>query len=157
MDFNTYKYVGIIKDKVESKEKTYNGEIYFDLDYLKVDESSRLSGKLKNSFKVNYSDISLDSIDRVSLYKLSINVPGHLLTLRVYDEKMLDEFENILKYKLTGELNESILGNGSESKLEPKVIISNTPNEIREYYQLFKDGIITEEEFEAKKKQLLDL
>ena len=31
------------------------------------------------------------------------------------------------------------------------------PDEIREYKALLDDGIITEEEFDAKKKQLLDL
>ncbi|MBO7719798.1 MAG: SHOCT domain-containing protein [Methanosphaera sp.] len=30
-------------------------------------------------------------------------------------------------------------------------------DEIRRYYELKEDGIITEEEFEQKKKQLLDL
>ena len=31
------------------------------------------------------------------------------------------------------------------------------PDEIRQYKQLFDDGIITKEEFESKKKQLLRL
>ena len=31
------------------------------------------------------------------------------------------------------------------------------PDQIRKYHDLYKDGIITEEEFESKKKELLDL
>lgn len=38
-----------------------------------------------------------------------------------------------------------------------KIPNSNIADEIRKYKQLFDDGIITKEEFEAKKKQLLNL
>lgn len=45
-------------------------------------------------------------------------------------------------------------GRKDDSKKESKVELSNA-DEIRQYKQLLDDGIITEEEFNVKKKQLL--
>ncbi|MBQ2962530.1 MAG: SHOCT domain-containing protein [Methanobrevibacter sp.] len=39
---------------------------------------------------------------------------------------------------------------------QAKQIIRDIPGEIRKYHELLKDGIITEEEFENKKKELLN-
>ena len=58
---------------------------------------------------------------------------------------MLDEFEKVLKYKLTGKLEKG------------DVFVSTTVEEIKKYHELYVEGIITEDEFNAKKKQLLDL
>ncbi len=146
-DFNTddFKFIGILKDKTKDGENTYNGVISFDLDSLFIEEKSRLTGKLKNSYNINYEGISVDKIDRKAFNKLCIDTVNHFLTLRVTDEVMLDEFERVLKFKVTGELDKG------------EIFVSNTADEIRKYHELFKEGIITEEEFEAKKKQLLDL
>ena len=38
-----------------------------------------------------------------------------------------------------------------------RMLKSDIPDQIRKYHDLYKDGIITEEEFESKKKELLDL
>ncbi|RMC35980.1 SHOCT domain-containing protein [Lactobacillus sp. ESL0236] len=48
---------------------------------------------------------------------------------------------------------------GKPRKKPSKITKDNTdaPAEIRRYKQLMDDGIITQEEFEAKKKQLLGL
>lgn len=140
-----FKFIGILKDKTNNGESTYNGVISFNEDFLFIEEKSRITGKLKNSYNIPFSEISLDNIDRKSFNKLSINTPNHFLTLRVTDEEMIDEFERILKFKLTGELDKG------------EIFVSNTTEEIRKYYELFKEGIITEEEFESKKKQLLDI
>lgn len=145
MDLDNVKFMGILKDKSQNKENTYNGVISFKLNSLYVEESSRLTGKLKNSYEIPFDDISVDNIERKAFNKLTIATKDHLLNLRVTDEEMLDEFEQILKYKLTGELEKG------------ELFVSNTTDEIKKYYELFKEGIITEEEFEAKKKQLLDL
>jgi len=42
-------------------------------------------------------------------------------------------------------------------KLESKQGVASTPDEIRKYKELLDDGIITEEEFTLKKKQLLNI
>ena len=49
--------------------------------------------------------------------------------------------------------------NKQESKQNPQVVLQqvNIPDEIRKYKELMDDGIITQEEFDAKKKQLLGL
>lgn len=145
MDTDNFKFVGLLKDKKESKEKTYNGVVSFKLDSLFVEEFSRISGKLKDSYQILYSDISVDSVERKSFNKLCIEAPNHFLTLRVMDEPMLDEFEKVLKYKLTGKLEKG------------DVFVSTTVEEIKKYHELYVEGIITEDEFNAKKKQLLDL
>lgn len=145
--FNTenFRFVGILKDKTKSGENTYNGVISFKEDSLWIEEKSRITGKLKNSYALYYKEISQDKIDRKSFNKLCVDTQNHFLTLKVTDEEMIDEFERILKFKLTGELDKG------------EIFVSNTTDEIRKYHELFKEGIITEEEFEAKKKQLLDL
>ena len=63
---------------------------------------------------------------------------------------MLNNFETRLINKLTV---------GSfEIEEVPQVqqIVRDIPEEIRKYHDLLKDGIITEEEFENKKKELLN-
>lgn len=49
--------------------------------------------------------------------------------------------------------------NDSDPQLEVEALPTTmaTPDEIRKYKELWDDGIITKEEFEAKKRQLLDL
>jgi predicted Zn-dependent peptidase len=62
---------------------------------------------------------------------------------------MLDNFEARLINKLT-------VGSFEIDEV-PKVqqMVRDIPEEIRKYHELLKDGIITEEEFEEKKKELL--
>ena len=62
---------------------------------------------------------------------------------------MLSNFENKLKNKLN---------TGSFVPEEEKIrhVIADVPAEIRKYHDLLKDGIITAEEFEKKKKELLN-
>ena len=53
-----------------------------------------------------------------------------------------------------------IENNSSEPEpliLDPDYSITSAADEIRKYKSLLDDGIITQEEFEAKKKQLLNL
>ena len=44
-----------------------------------------------------------------------------------------------------------------EKKINAQSLNSSIADEIREYKKLFDEGIITQEEFDAKKKQLLGL
>ena len=63
---------------------------------------------------------------------------------------MLNNFETRLKNKLTTGFFEI------EEVPPAKQIVRDIPEEIRKYHDLLKDGIITEEEFESKKKELLN-
>ena len=64
---------------------------------------------------------------------------------------MLNNFESRLINKLTTGSFEVI------EETQAKQIVRDIPEEIRKYHELLKDGIITEEEFENKKKELLKI
>ena len=79
-----------------------------------------------------------------------INLSDKNIILKTLDDDMLNNFETRLINKLTV---------GSfEIEEVPQVqqIVRDIPEEIRKYHDLLKDGIITEEEFENKKKELLN-
>ena len=63
---------------------------------------------------------------------------------------MLNSFETRLINKLnTGSFE-------VEEAPQVQQVVRDIPEEIRKYHDLLKDGIITEDEFEAKKKELLN-
>ena len=73
------------------------------------------------------------------------------LLLKTLDDDMLNDFESRLINKLTTGSFETI------EEVPAKQIVRDIPEEIRKYHELLKDGIITEEEFENKKKELLKI
>lgn len=145
-----FRFVGILKDKTANAEKTFNGVIDFDEKNILIQKKSRLNGKIKDSFEISYEDIPIDDIDRKNFNKLEFKVPGHIITLKTIDEEILDKFQEKLANKIQGIDDSTIVGEIANSQL-------NVPDQIRKYHELFEDGIISKEEFENKKKNLLEL
>ena len=93
--------------------------------------------------------MNADDIDRVADNKVQLNLEDKTIQLKTLDHDMLSNFETKLKNKLN---------TGSFVPEEEKIrhVIADIPAEIRKYHDLLKDGIITAEEFEKKKKELLN-
>ncbi|WP_407461364.1 SHOCT domain-containing protein [Methanobrevibacter sp.] len=145
-----FDFLGLLKETVGGKDNTFNGAIKLDEDSIYIEKRSRLNGKVKDAFTIDYDDLNADMIERVADNKVQFNLAQKTLLLKTLDDDMLNNFENRLKNKLTTGSFEI------EEVPQAKQIIRDIPEEIRKYHELLKDGIITEEEFENKKKELLN-
>ena len=137
---------------IDENNKKFNGIAIFEEDGLVLEKRRRLNDKLKESLKVSYEDIPLEGINRPAFNKVEFILEGKTYTFKTVDYGKLDEFEKELSNRIQSidDIDENVK------------IIDNTPKEdipdqIRKYHELYKDGIITEEEFESKKKKLLEL
>ena len=138
---------------IDENNKKCNGIAIFEEDGLVLEKRSRLNDKLKESLKVSYEDIPLDGINRPSFNKVEFMLEGSTYTFRTMNQDLLDEFEKELTNRIRGvdeDMDENV-------KIINETPEEDVPDQIRKYHELYKDGIITEEEFESKKKQLLDL
>ena len=138
---------------IDENNKKFNGVAVFEEDGLVLEKRSRLNGKLKESLKVSYDDIPLDGINRPAFNKIEFKLKEAPYALKTIDEDELDEFERKLSNRIQGiddDVDENV-------KIVYKAPKEDIPDQIRKYHDLYKDGIITEEEFEFKKKELLDL
>ena len=138
---------------IDENNKKFNGVAIFEEDGLVLEKRSRLNGKLKESLKVSYDDIPLDGINRPAFNKIEFKLKDEPYALKTIDEDELDEFERKLSNRIQGiddDVDENV-------KIVYKAPKEDIPDQIRKYHDLYKDGIITEEEFESKKKELLDL
>ena len=138
---------------IDENNKKFNGVAIFEEDGLVLEKRSRLNGKLKESLKVSYDDIPLDGINRPAFNKIEFKLKDEPYALKTIDEDELDEFERKLSNRIQGiddDVDENV-------KIVYKAPKEDIPGQIRKYHDLYKDGIITEEEFESKKKELLDL
>ena len=146
-----YDFLGLLTETIDGKDNKFNGAIKLDEDSIYIEERSRLNGKVKDAFKVNYDDISQEDIQRLADNKIQFNLSDKTLLLKTLDDDMLNNFESRLINKLTTGSFEVI------EETQAKQIVRDIPEEIRKYHELLKDGIITEEEFENKKKELLKI
>ena len=145
-----FDFLGLLTETIGGKGNKFNGAIKLDEDFIYVEKRSRLNGKVKDAFSINYGDIHKDDIQRIADNKIQFNLSDKNIILKTLDDDMLNNFETRLINKLTV---------GSfEIEEVPQVqqIVRDIPEEIRKYHDLLKDGIITEEEFENKKKELLN-
>lgn len=145
-----FDFLGLLIETVGGKDNTFNGAIKLDEDSIYVEKRSRLNGKVKDAFTIDYDDLNADMIERVADNKVQFNLAQKTLLLKTLDDDMLSNFENRLKNKLTTGSFEI------EEAPQVQAVVRDIPEEIRKYHELFKDGIITEEEFENKKKELLN-
>ena len=145
-----FDFLGLLIETVDGRENTFNGAIKLEEDSIYIEKRSRLNGKVKDAFKISYDDLKTDLIDRIADNRIKFDLAEKGLLLKTLDDDMLNSFESRLKNKLTT--------SSFEVKEEPqaKQVVLDIPAEIRKYHDLFKDGIITEEEFENKKKELLN-
>ncbi len=139
---------------IDENNKKFNGVAVFEEDGLVLEKRSRLNGKLKESLKVSYDDIPLDGINRPAFNKIEFKLKDDPYALKTIDEDELDEFERKLSNRIQGIDDDDVDENVKIVYKAPK---EDIPDQIRKYHDLYKDGIITEEEFESKKKELLDL
>ena len=146
-----FDFLGLLIETVGGKDNTFNGAIKLDDDSIYVEKRSRLNGKVKDAFTIDYDDLNEDMIERVADNKVQFNLAQKTLLLKTLDDDMLSNFENRLKNKLTTGSFEV------EEAPQVQAVVRDIPEEIRKYHELLKDGIITEEEFENKKKELLNI
>ena len=145
-----FDFLGLLIETIDGKENTFNGAIKLDENSIYVEKRSRLNGKVKDSFKIDYNDISTEHLDRIADNRIKFNLGEKVLLLKTLDDDMLNNFETRLINKLdTGSFE-------VEETPQVKQVVRDIPEEIRKYHDLLKDGIITEDEFEAKKKELLN-
>lgn len=152
---DNFRFVGLLNDKTANEEKTFNGVINFDEKNIIIQKKSRLNGKIKDSFEVSYDKISIECIDRKNFNKLEFEVPGHIISLKTIDEGMLDTFQEKLANKIQGVGDLATVGEIANSQSNNNLSL-DIPDQIRKYHDLFEEGIISKEEFENKKKQLLE-
>lgn len=147
-----FDFLGLLTETIGGKDNKFNGAIKLDEDSIYIEKRSRLNGKVKDSFKIDYNDLSELNIQRLADNKIQVNLGDKSLILKTLDDDMLNNFESRLINKLT---------HGSfEAPVEENVAVQQVqidiPEQIRKYHDLYKDGIISEEEFENKKKELLN-
>jgi len=145
---STRKLVQVDNEEVQFDNKFEKNKVYY-LDNFEWEEQFRYKKK-KNLGAVGARVFLGDSVG-----KKEINVSGGILYLT--DKDTNESFNLIFKcdQKIADHINtlkfrEQIVSNSTINELDPV-------NEIRKYKQLLDDKIITKEEFEGKKKQLLDL
>ena len=133
-----FDFLGLLTENIDGNDSKSNGAIKLDEDSIYIELRSRLNGKVKDAFEIAYDDLNAEDIDRVADNKVQLNL----------EDKTI-HFETRLKNKLN---------TGSFVPEEEKIrhVIADVPAEIRKYHDLLKDGIITAEEFEKKKKELLN-
>lgn len=54
-------------------------------------------------------------------------------------------------------INNLIINRQNKYNSKPEIVVSNNADELKKYKELFDAGVITQEEFETKKKQILGL
>ena len=138
---------------IDENNKKFNGIAIFEEDGLVLEKRRRLNNKLKESLKVSYNNIPLEEINRPAFNKVEFMLEGNTYTFKTGDYEKLDEFEKELSNRIQS-IDDSI---GKNVKITDNTPKEDIPDQIRKYHELYKDGIITEEEFESKKKKLLDL
>ncbi len=144
-----FDFLGLLTESIGGNDNKSNGAIKLDEDSIYIELRSRFNGKVKDAFEISYDDLNADDIDRVADNKVQLNLEDKTIQLKTLDHDMLSNFETKLKNKLN---------TGSFVPEEEKIrhVIADIPAEIRKYHDLLKDGIITAEEFEKKKKELLN-
>ena len=144
-----FDFLGLLTETVDGNDNKSNGAIKLDEDSIYIELRSRLNGKVKDAFEITYDDLNADDIDRIADNKVQLNLEDKTIQLKTLDHDMLNNFETRLKNKLN---------TGSFVPEEEKIrhVIADVPAEIRKYHELLEDGIITAEEFEKKKKELLN-
>jgi len=157
---NEFDFLGLYIEEINGKEDKSNGAIKLREDSIFIEKRSRLNGKVKDSFEVAYDDIVSDGVDRPAKNRLVIQFKDRKVSLKTIDYEMLDVLEDKLFDIIEGpqdvpqdvpQAPQTVIA----SKAEDKISEIDIPDQIRKYHDLYKEGIISEDEFENKKKELL--
>lgn len=157
---NEFDFLGLYIEEINGKEDKSNGAIKLREDSIFIEKRSRLNGKVKDSFEVAYDNIVSDGVDRPAKNRLVIQFKDRKVSLKTIDYEMLDVLEDKLFDIIEGP--QDVSQDVSQApqtviaaKSEEKISEIDIPDQIRKYHDLYKEGIISEEEFENKKKELL--
>lgn len=157
---NKYDFIGILIEEIGGKTSKSNGAVKLAEDHIFVEKRSRWSGKLEDSYEISYDLISGERVNRLTSNKLEIGLEDKNLILRTLDYEELDDFEDKLLDIVEGETVPQVTVSSKPAVAKPvvenKISEADIPDHIRKYYDLYKEGIISEEEFENKKKELLN-
>lgn len=112
-----------------------------------------IGGQVKGLFKANFYS-STFSISNVRSIDVEVNMLGTNIVIQCMDDEIvISEPTNEIAVNIVRELTEVV-----ERIKETKQIASGTQyseaDEIRKFKELLDEGIITQEQFEAKKKQI---
>lgn len=117
-----------------------------------IEKRSFWRGKFRGEKKIMYSDITTLDYDKGGLLSLKndgiqIHTQGFVFTIR--KQSNTEEFAQFYET-----FSEKVL---NAKKSESTVSKESNADELAKFYELKEKGIITEEEFEHKKKELLGL
>ena len=156
----------IVEDFDEDSEELNNEmeDEEIDSDRIITDSDEKIQNEAIDDLEINEDDISENSEissdikDEVTVEELEETTDSNDNDL-ITTENMTSEIGK-MKEQLSSGINniQNELNSENQNGLQRPVYMQPDPvDQIRRYYELKEDGIITEEEFELKKKQLLDL
>ena len=157
-----YDFLGLFTEEIGGKSDKSNGAINLIDNKLFIEKRSRLNGKIKESYEISFDDLDSEKITRPAINRIEIQLKDKKLKLKTFDHEMLDNFEDKLLNIVEGpKMVETPQTMENTSKVaavqnDSKISEIDIPDQIRKYHELFKEGIISEEEFENKKKELLN-
>lgn len=116
-----------------------------------VTKKSFFTSRDRGEKRIRYEDIVTADLDRKGWFSpgaIQIYLSGNNFTIRKKKAKKLEPFYEELLRKIH---------EAKDKKNAPVVSESSAADELSKFAKLKEDGIITEEEFEAKKKEILNL
>lgn len=120
-------------------------------DEMVITKQSFFMGRDRGEKRIRYDDITTADLDRKGWFSpgaIQIYMSGHNFTIQKNKAKKLEPFyeELLRKIKET-----------KDKKIATATPETSAADELTKFAKLKEDGIITEEEFEAKKKEILNL
>ena len=171
-DEKKFDFLGLFTEEISGKKNKSNGAIILNGNKILIEKRSRLNGKLKDSYEIDCDDLAVEDIDRPAINRIEIDLKDRKISLKTLDHEMLDHFEDKLLNIIEGPKiresaqniedsqisSSSVIESSSKNEIKSDSAISeiDIPDQIRKYHDLYKEGIISEEEFENKKKELLN-
>jgi hypothetical protein len=117
-----------------------------------ITKQSLFMGRDRGEKRIRYDDITTADLDRKGWFSpgaIQIYMSGHNFTIRKNKAKKLEPFYEELLRKIHESKDKKTAINTA--------VESSSADELAKFAKLKDEGIITEEEFEAKKKEILNL
>ena len=87
-----FDFLGLLTESIGGKDNKFNGAIKLDEDSIYVEKRSRLNGKVKDAFNIDYDEISEENIQRIADNKIQFNLNDKNIILKTLDDDMLNNF-----------------------------------------------------------------
>lgn len=128
-------------------------KIYYRQSITVTNQRVRCTSGFKDEMNIPVTAISSVTVNSGLFKSVGLTCAGNRYSITYIEN--CQQIYNVINDLISEKRNEP---HGASSITEvPKEYAENATDEIRKYKQLLDDGIITQEEFEAKKKQLLNL